>query len=203
MPAMPAETIPTAHDGDALSTASGPRQQSPHPPVTADQPVHNTDLVDKLELTFRLLGKRVYTPALRRLRATHRGVDKGSLPLLSALEELDNARPSDLAAALELDLSTVSRHISHFEQLGLLTRTPDAADRRACRVSLTTEGRDSLTSVRVARSAMLTEVFTSWSEPEREQLLALLGRLATDIARLPSSTAPLPATPFAPPSELK
>ena len=79
------------------------------------------DLVGRLEQAFRLLGKRVYRPSLRSLRATH-DVDKASFPLLAFLEEHGQSRPSDAAQALELDLSTVSRQVRHLEQAGLLDR---------------------------------------------------------------------------------
>jgi DNA-binding MarR family transcriptional regulator len=155
-----------------------------------DRDLDDSGLVSRLELTFRMLGKRVYAPSLRRLRTAHQGIDKGSFPVLGALEEFDNARPSDLAAVVELDLSTVSRHLSHFERLGLITRTPDAGDRRACRISLTPIGRESLASIRAARNKMLDDVFDDWPKAQRLQLLHLLDRLVTDIGNLGAQPSP-------------
>ena len=120
-------------------------------------PVGPDDLVRRLELAFRLLGKRIYLPGLRALRpgtTGAAGVDKASYPLLTLLEEHDEIRPSDAAAALELDLSTVSRQVRHLEESGLVTRRPDEEDGRACRVRLTPEGRDGLSAVRRTRARL-------------------------------------------------
>lgn len=155
------------------------------------------DVVGRLELAFRLLGKRVYMPSLRALRTNsaggsgQAGVDKASYPLLALLEEHDEVRPSDAAAALELDLSTVSRQVRQLEQSGLVARRPDEADGRACRIHLTTQGRDGLCAVRRSRSQLLESTFGDWPQADREELLRLLDRLLTDL----HNTPPTPPTP--------
>ena len=146
------------------------------------------DLVGRLELAFRLLGKRVYYPSLRALH----GVDKSSLPLLAHLEEHGQARPSDAAAALELDLSTVSRQVRHLEQLGLLDRRPDHADGRACQVSLTEQGRAGLDAVRTTRNDLLDTALADWDDTDRTDLARLLERLLHDVRDL---TTPPTLTP--------
>jgi DNA-binding MarR family transcriptional regulator len=110
----------------------------------------DTELVHSLESALRMLNKRVYNPTLRQLRSTYRGLDKGSFPVLIVLQDSGQARLSELAAVLELDLSTVSRHVSHFQRLGLIARTPDADDGRAFQLSLTEEGHATVNSVRTA-----------------------------------------------------
>lgn len=162
------------------------------------------DLAGQLERVFRLLGKRVYLPGLRALRAFHgpdAGVDKASYPLLALLEETDDVRPSDAAAALELDLSTVSRQVRHLEQCGLVTRRPDAEDGRACRVSLTDIGRQGLTAVRTSRAALLDGVLHGWPEQDRADLLRLLDQLLAGLRDLPAPEPHLRAVPTdAPPA---
>jgi DNA-binding MarR family transcriptional regulator len=156
---------------------------------TAVQPP-GSDLAAQLELTFRLLGKRIYLAGPGQLRAICPGLDEASIPLLAAIESHDGARPSDVAAAVELDLSTVSRHVRHLEQLGLVTRRPDGADGRACRISLTAQGLRSLSTVRASRAAMLDEVFRGWPDTDRRQLRRLLDRLLADLAGLPATATP-------------
>ena len=107
------------------------------------------------------------------------------MPLLATLEEHADARPSDVAAALELDLSTVSRQLHHLEQLGLVSRRRDGDDGRASRISLTAQGRESVQFVRAHRASTLDEVFHDWPDDERHQLLTLLDRLLTGLAALP------------------
>ena len=163
----------------------------PAPPPTAPD-----DLVGRLELAFRLLGKRIYLPGLRALRpgaAGTAGVDKASYPLLALLEEHDEVRPSDAAAALELDLSTVSRQIRHLETSGLVARRPDADDGRACRVRLTPDGRDGLSAVRRTRARLLDRALSDWPSPDREDLLRLLDRLLTSLRDTPPDGAHLDA----------
>ncbi len=154
-----------------------------------------SELAARLERTFQLLGRRIYLPSVRHLRATNPGLDKASVPLLGALEEHGDVRPSDLAVALELDLSTVSRQVHQLEQLGLVTRRPDGDDGRASRISLTQAGSESLASVRKNRAAMLDEVFHDWPTDERQQLLALLDRLLAGLTALPGPSSATPKNP--------
>src|SRR5580704_14852474 len=141
-----------------------------------------SDLAARLEVTFRLLGKRIYLASWRQLRTVNPGLDQASVPMLAALEEHDDARPSDVSAAVELDLSTVSRQLRQLERLGLATRRPDGKDGRACRLSLT--------AVRASRAAMLDEVFGGWPAAERRELLRLLDLLLAGLAALPGTAPP-------------
>jgi DNA-binding MarR family transcriptional regulator len=152
-----------------------------------------SDLAARLELTFRLLGRRVYRTSPGQLRAVCPGLDKASLPLLAALEDHDEVRPSDVAAAVELDLSTVSRHLRQMEQFGLVERRPDGADGRACRIRLTARGRQSLSAVRASRAATLDDVFRGWPDVDRRRMQRLLDRLLADLAALPATTLPEPS----------
>lgn len=52
-----------------------------------------------------------------------------------------SATPSGLAHYLQLTRGTVSVSVRHLEELGLLARTPDTADRRRVRLELTAAGR--------------------------------------------------------------
>ena len=165
------------------------------PSVSAAVRLPGSDLAARLEFTFRLLGRRVYPASVRQLRAEHPGLDRACVPLLATLEEQDDVRPSDVAAAVELDLSTVSRQLRQLERLGLVTRRPDGADGRACRISLTAQGRDSLAIVRASRAARFDEVFSGWPDAERLRLLALLDRLVADLTALPAPALPAPPSP--------
>ncbi len=90
--------------------------------------------------------------------------------------------------AVELHLSTVSRQLRQLEGLGLVSRRPDGDDGRACRISLTAQGRESLALVRASRAVMLDEVFRGWPEDDRRDLLRLLDRLLAGLAVLPATT---------------
>jgi DNA-binding MarR family transcriptional regulator len=152
-----------------------------------------SDLAVQLEQAFRLLGKRIYLPSVRQMRAVNPGLDKASIPLLATLGEQDDVRPSDVAAAAELDPSTVSRQLHQLERLGLVSRRPDGGDGRASRISLTVQGRDSLALVRASRAAMLDTVFRGWPDEDRRHLLRLLDRLLVGLAALPATASPPPS----------
>jgi DNA-binding MarR family transcriptional regulator len=92
-----------------------------------------------------------------------------------------------LAAAVDLDLSTVSRHLTQLEQRGLVNRRPDGDDRRASRISLTDTGRVFWQDLLSARSELLGSALSEWTDDDRAQLLNLLTRLLADVAKQPEA----------------
>jgi DNA-binding MarR family transcriptional regulator len=148
------------------------------------------DLPERLEKAFRLLGTRIFAASMRELRTVHPGLDRAGITLLAALDATADARPSDVAVTVGLDLSTVSRQTRQLEQLGLLSRRPDGADGRASRLSLTARGRDSLATIRARRAEMLGEVFSDWPDTDRHNFLRLLDRLMDGLSARPASPCP-------------
>jgi DNA-binding MarR family transcriptional regulator len=146
------------------------------------------ELVARLERTVHSLTKRVYAPSLRALYESDQPdkLDKGSMILLASIDEHGELRPSDLAVLVSLDLSTVSRHLSYFEQLDLIARTPDPLDRRASRITLTDRGRAGLAAIRATRSAWLDSVFAGWPANDRGEFYRLLTQLGEGLAALPT-----------------
>lgn len=117
--------------------------------------------------------------------------------VLAAAARLDPARPSDIACDIRLDLSTVSRHLSHLERGGYVARTDDPDDGRARRVSPTAQGRAALDEVIAARSALVHDALSHWSPDDRATLTRLMRRLADDMG----AGAPVrPSTPTSEPS---
>ena len=158
--------------------------------------VPGSDLARQLEGTFRLLGKRIYRTSARRASDGGPDLDHASMSLLAILEDQDEMRPSDIATALEIDQSTVSRQLHQLENLGRVTRRADSGDGRVSHIRLTDEGRGSLAAVRAGRARMLDEVFAGWPEVDRRQLNLLLERLHNDLAAMPNvSSPPPPSTP--------
>ena len=121
----------------------------------------------------------------RRLRSRHPEdrIDPSSFPLAKQLMGGEALRVSDLAARLDLDASTVSRQIKQLEDRGVVTRTADPADGRACLVALSSEGGDLLAAGLRRRFERIRAVLEPWSEQDRDQLQTLLTRLAHDLGR--------------------
>ena len=119
-------------------------------------------------------------------------VDKAGMAVLHEMQLLGTVRPSDLAARMHLDLSTISRHLHSLEQHGLVQRTPDPADARAQRISLTAGGNDALTRLLEHRAATIRTATADWSQDDRMALRHILCRLAQDLSRV-SELSPPPA----------
>jgi DNA-binding MarR family transcriptional regulator len=109
-------------------------------------------------------------------------IDRAGYWALVRLDEATDAvRLSDLAALLELDLSTVSRQIRHLVDSGLVIRESDPVDGRACLLSLSPRGRSVLDAVRDARCQVLQAALGEWRGEERAEIAAALTRLADDL----------------------
>ena len=115
-------------------------------------------------------------------------VDKAGLAVLHEMRRLGTIRPSDLAAQMRLDLSTISRHLRSLEQQGLVRRTADPDDARALRISITTGGSDVLTRMMDRRAATIRDAIAHWREDDRSALRGLLRRLADDLSDVPASS---------------
>ena len=63
-------------------------------------------------------------------------LERGLHPVVMTIAKLEPVRTTDLAAALALKTSTISRHLARLEQLGLVQRTADPADARASLLTL-------------------------------------------------------------------
>jgi DNA-binding MarR family transcriptional regulator len=100
---------------------------------------------------------------------------------LGRLELMGPSRLTDLAAALGLDPSSVSRQVSSLERAGLVAREPDPSDRRATRLALTSHGRDVIATLREARTRALVRVTPGWADTDLDELADRLARLNTDL----------------------
>src|SRR5690606_29218735 len=78
----------------------------------------------------------------RRLDAALRPVDlrSGQFSLLTSLNRPEPPTVGSVAELLAMDRTTLTANLKPLERRGLLTVTPDAEDRRARRLTLTTDG---------------------------------------------------------------
>src|SRR5664280_242076 len=124
-------------------------------------------------------------------------VDKAGLAVLHETRRLGTLRPSDLAAQMRLDLSTISRHLRSLEQQGMVQRTADPDDARAQRITITAHGGDVLNRVLEHRAATIRDAIAHWPEEGRSTLRWLLCRLADDLSDIPAPYAPAVADELA------
>jgi DNA-binding MarR family transcriptional regulator len=130
---------------------------------------------EALLLMTMQLGKRL------RMRQPGDEVDAATTPLLRVLTCAGSMRLSDLASRLYLDASTVSRHVRHLEERGLVERADDPDDRRAAQVAATDLGRKALQRFMQQRQRVLGELLASWPERDRRRLTELATRVVTEL----------------------
>jgi DNA-binding MarR family transcriptional regulator len=104
------------------------------------------------------------------------GATGTSLGVLKTLSRGD-VRPGDLATALHVVPSVISRVIAPLEQEGLVERKVDPEDRRASLLGLTERGSHRLAQVQQVLVEQLSQTLESWSDDEVEQAAAVLNRL--------------------------
>jgi DNA-binding MarR family transcriptional regulator len=137
------------------------------------------------------VGEDVIAGLERALLRVARGVGRLSLPgsaagvtveratywVLGRVAEHGPIRASDLAALLSVDTSTISRQSHRLVAEGLLARTADPADARACLLKVTPRGRRVLVAVESFRRRQLAELLASWSKADVALLSTVLDRL--------------------------
>jgi DNA-binding MarR family transcriptional regulator len=101
--------------------------------------------------------------------------------VLGRLDALGPVRLTDLAAALGLDPSSVSRQVTALERSGWIVRERDPHDQRAQRLNLTAKGRDVVALLREARHDALRRLTPDWSDQDINDLTSRLARLNTDL----------------------
>ncbi len=139
--------------------------------------------------------ERELTRFLRRARAAstamatqvHPDLDLASYAVLVTIRELRESLPggvraADVAEALRLHKSTMSRNIAVLESLGLIERVTDPDDARARLLAITSTGDTSLATAIDARRQRVAETLGPWTIGDVRDLARLLGRLNDDLA---------------------
>jgi len=121
---------------------------------------------------------------LMRQRTSGDTLDTGSFWMLKTIAANGSMRVTDLATCVNLDASTVSRHVAQLHNAGLIERASDPVDRRAQRVQLSDAGEKQLNATVRARLNLLERSLEGWAPDDLEQLDRLLGRFIGDVDRL-------------------
>lgn len=126
-------------------------------------------------LTSRLLREiiRRETPILEQA-----GLEMWDYAILTALVAGDAPTQAGLAAATGRDKTRLIRNLDRLEHRGLVTRSPDPADRRNRVVALTRKGRRTVDSCRTGIRAMEEELLGGLRPADRAGFERALVRLA-------------------------
>lgn len=150
--------------------------------VTRDVPdageFTDVELAARLRMTLGRLNRRVRQHGPQTLTSSQAST-------LASVEALGPVRLGDLAAHEGVSAPTQSRLVASLENQGMLRRAPDADDRRATLLDITTEGRRQLERLRTERSAFLVQRLGALSGGQRAALIAALDALDTLAANPP------------------
>lgn len=132
---------------------------------------HATDINDKLVINLRELGHV--------LRFITEGKGSQSRILIILAEEGETTQKR-LTGRLYIQPGSASEVLAKLEHAGLICRTPSENDRRTMDIRLTEAGRQSAEEAMERRSQRHQEMFSCFSEEEKETLRLLLEKLNTD-----------------------
>lgn len=132
------------------------------------------DEIIALETELMSLIHRSRVNARDMAREVDPRLEPTAYPLVVTLAYGEPQRVSELAMALYLDKSTVSRQIDGLARLGLVERLPDPDDARARLVTLTTEGKNIISEQQERRHERTREVLHRWRDGDVRELTRLL-----------------------------
>jgi DNA-binding MarR family transcriptional regulator len=135
--------------------------------TTTDGPVAFGETAARLRVAVARLARqlRQHSPG---------GLSPSQWSAMATVEDKGRLRIGDLADREGVSAPTATRLVASLEELGLLSRTTDPADRRTAYVALTDAGREKLEWARVVRTASLSERLSQLPEADVRRLIELL-----------------------------
>jgi DNA-binding MarR family transcriptional regulator len=137
----------------------------------------------------------VTNAALDRARRQRKGAS--TLSLLQLVAAVPGIRPSEIATAQAVHPSQVTRQVRELDGLGLVRVTADTADKRSCRVTLTTAGSDELRSLTEEGLDRFASFVADWEPEEIRTLTSLLQKLEESKAAAAARQRPPPGRHWA------
>ena len=111
----------------------------------------------------------------------HGDPEPAAFAVLATLCHGAASRPSELASAVRLDLSTISRHVQALEADGYLVKVRDPRDGRSCRLKTTAAGRAAINRAAARRVELFRRATADWKPQDLCSLVELLTRLGEDL----------------------
>ncbi len=138
------------------------------------------DLPSDFDVDYQLtrLVRQVRARSLRNLADIHPRLDYSTFILLLAVVDApEGARASELAEAMRVHKSTVSRAVSALERMGLVERRPDPRDGRSHVLTASAHAQERVESYRRTSHAWLATLIEDWSPQDLGSFARQLGRL--------------------------
>lgn len=111
------------------------------------------------------------------------GASFGTWTVLAVLDGAGPMIQRALADSLGIEGPTLTRHLDRLEELGLIARVRDGADRRYALVELTQPGQALCHELEAIARAANEQLLSGFSADETAQLKAMLQRLTTNAAK--------------------
>ncbi|NQE62732.1 MarR family winged helix-turn-helix transcriptional regulator [Caulobacter sp. RHG1] len=146
------------------------------------------------------LASRGFT-RLSEARLKPLGFGVGHLPVLVALRDGQASTQRDLARFARIEQPPMAQMLARMERDGLIQRTPDPADGRSSRITLTEAAQVRLPDAIAVLLQGNAEVLSGFSKEETTTLIQLLTRLIDNLERVASAeqgehrSASLPEVP--------
>lgn len=145
--------------------------------MTAPHDTAKDAAIASVEDQFSTLFRRLKAGMRDRAERIHPEMPVAGFLILSLLERKGPTHAGRLAELLSMDKSIVSRQARWLEEVGLLRRESDPADRRATFFALTDDAALRVASVRSGERTALYEQLRSWKTNDLDRLAELLGLL--------------------------
>lgn len=104
-------------------------------------------------------------------------LDRALFPLLVGIERFGPIGIVDLAERAGRDYTTVSRQVGKLEDLGLVERRAQPADKRVREAMITPKGKVMTDAVDAAREQIGRQILENWEPAEVETLIRLMRKL--------------------------
>jgi len=142
-----------------------------------------TDSIEAIQEAWTVLVRRATLPAFQERLNREAGfeVRRGDYAILTRLHAVGPTPISELAEALGMDISTISRSIKELSEQGMVERRR-GQDQRQVVAETTPAGLERMLALRAVRERMLRIILNDWSEDDLRVLSALLSRLSAGFA---------------------
>jgi DNA-binding MarR family transcriptional regulator len=157
------------------------RDDQPDAPPEVIAVARYNELVTKNLRNSRVLPDMAERAGVRLTRAT--------FEVLALVHRHGPLRVSELVQRVGVDQSTVSRQIRPLEELGLVARSEDPADRRVVWLDVTDTGIDVMRKIRRRVNRNVEAALASWSPADRETFGKLLERFRQSVLDLAAAQA--------------
>jgi len=141
-------------------------------------PAPHLDLIIETVIYLESESRRLAREASQRL-----GITATQLNVLKLLDEIGELSLSELSRRLAAQNSAVTGIVDRMVQAGLVVREQSVSDRRVWRIRMTSRGADIAKRTQVLPWDLLRGALASLDRREKEQLVAILEKVAAHVAR--------------------